>query len=63
MGAIEVPCANIDCDSEDVKLLESIPTRTDVFEHVFQCNDCDTRFCIATQMLFVRVPKEEDITP
>lgn len=58
MASIEIPCANPDCHSENVTLKESIETRNGVFEHFFKCDDCETRFYIATELLTVKIPEK-----
>jgi len=58
MASIEIPCANPNCDSDDITLKESINTRSGIFEHSFECNYCHTRFYIATELLTVSIPKD-----
>jgi len=57
MASIEIKCANLDCNSDNVDLKESVETRFGVFEHVFDCIECKTRFYIATELLTVKTPE------
>ncbi len=57
MGSIEVPCANQECDSIDVKLLTTV-LLTYENKHEFQCIVCDTRFSIYTRLGKVNIPQE-----
>ena len=58
MGTIEVPCANQECDSEDVELLNTI-LLTFENKHEFQCIVCGAEFPIYTRLGKVRIPKED----
>jgi len=58
MGIIEVPCANIDCDSIDVSLVDTI-LLTCENQHKFQCNYCKTEFSIYTRLGKIKL--KEDI--
>lgn len=58
MASIEVHCINGPCQSEDVDLTKSIETRSDLVEHRFSCNDCNTTFVIMTEIMDVKVPGE-----
>jgi len=57
MGVIEVPCANQECDSMDVELLNTI-LLTCENKHEFQCNVCGTEFPIYTRLGKVKIPQE-----
>ncbi len=57
MGVIEVPCANQECDSIDVELLNTI-LLTCENKHEFQCDVCYTKFSIYTRLGKVKIPKE-----
>lgn len=58
MASIDVPCVNPECDSEDIEILSSAETRNGVFEHIFKCSTCDTKFCISTELIFTKIPQE-----
>ena len=58
MASIEIHCINGQCKSEEVALTQSIETRSDLNEHHFLCNDCDTTFVIMTEIMDVKVPEE-----
>lgn len=57
MASIDIPCANPDCSSEDIEHKSYNETRPGVFEHIFECSDCKTRFCVATELIFVKIPE------
>lgn len=56
MASIEIPCANPDCDSENVDLINSTEIEDRVI-HQFVCNDCRTHFEISTKLQNVKIPK------
>ncbi len=58
MASLEITCVNGECRSEDVELLKSNETRSDLVEHRFSCNDCKTTFAIMTEIMDVKVPKD-----
>ena len=54
MGIIDVPCANQECDSEDIELISSENKQIagiDGFVHRFICNHCSTKFSLFTAVL------------
>ncbi len=58
MGVIEVPCPNMECDSDDISLTSCTEMRSGSFKHRFSCNYCDTSFTITTKLSDVKIPQE-----
>jgi len=56
MGIIEVSCANQECDSIDVTLLNTV-LLTCENKHEFQCMVCGAEFSIYTRLGRVKIPK------
>jgi hypothetical protein len=54
MAAIDIPCANQQCDSEDVYLVSSCE-HGNGFRHSLRCNACSTRFELLTEITDIRV--------
>jgi len=57
MGEIEIPCANQECDSMDVELLNTV-LLTQENKHEFKCNACGAEFPIYTRLGKVKIPQE-----
>lgn len=58
MASIDVPCANHDCDSEDITLIKSKPLLGGAsFKHDFKCDVCSTTFSLLTSLDSVKIPK------
>lgn len=58
MASIEVPCANIECDSEDVVLVKSKEVEDEV-RHEFRCNFCGCEFVGYTRLAQVKLATGE----
>ena len=56
MGIIHVPCANQECDSEDITLVVS-HVLLNGFKHDFSCDICNTTFSVLTSLDSVKIPK------
>ena len=57
MASIDVPCANQECDSYNVALLESVDFLQG-FKHKMKCVDCKTTFSLVTCLDDVVIPRE-----
>ena len=56
MASIDVPCANQECDSEDIELIKS-EDFLQGFKHRMKCNVCNTTFSLVTCLDDVKIPK------
>lgn len=56
MNSFDVPCANIDCDSEDITRISSTEIGNEV-KHHFRCDFCKTEYDIYTRLENIKIPK------
>ena len=55
MNSFDVPCANVDCDSDDITRVSSTEIENEV-KHHFICDFCKTKFDIYTRLENIRIP-------